>query len=70
MNKTPRRILLVEDNPAHAALIRQAFVSGATPVALTTATSLHEARRSIAQSLPDLAIVALELARRTEAWPC
>jgi ammonium transporter, Amt family len=61
MNKTSQRILLVEDNPAHASLIRQAFASGTMPVELTTVASLRKARENIARSLPDLAIVDLGL---------
>ena len=55
------QLLLVEDNPAHAELIRRAFLACDRPVALTVARSLHEARATLATALPDLAIIDLLL---------
>ena len=55
------QLLLVEDNPAHAELIRRAFVSSDRPVSLTVARSLQEARATLATTQPDLAIIDLLL---------
>ena len=55
------QLLLVEDNPAHAELIRRAFVSSDRPVSLTVARSLQEARATLATAQPDLAIIDLLL---------
>ena len=55
------QLLLVEDNPAHAELIRRAFVSSDRPVSLTVARSLQEARVTLATAQPDLAIIDLLL---------
>jgi signal transduction histidine kinase len=51
------QLLLVEDNPAHAELIRRAFQSYDGEVHLTVARSLQEARATLATTLPDLAII-------------
>jgi signal transduction histidine kinase len=55
------QLLLVEDNPAHAELIRRAFLAADRPVALTVARTLHEARATLALAAPDLAIIDLLL---------
>ena len=55
------QLLLVEDNPAHAELIRRAFLSYDRPVALTVARTLQEARATLATVQPDLAIIDLLL---------
>jgi len=64
-------ILLVEDEKAHAELIRRAFESQANEVSLTIASTLAEARRYIADELPDLVITDLLLpdGRGTELLP-
>ena len=41
-------LLLVEDDPAHAELIRRAFLAYDGPVRLTVARSLQEARATLA----------------------
>ena len=60
---TARRthILLVEDSPGHAALIRRAFQAQTPEIVLTVAQSLREARQIISESVPDLAVVDLVL---------
>ncbi len=55
------QILLVEDEIAHAALIRRAFELRESQVELRVTHSLREARRAMAQTKPDLAIVDLLL---------
>src|SRR5215831_20128514 len=55
------QLLLVEDDPAHAELIRQAFRSYDEPVQLTVVQSLREARASLSTTVPDLAIIDLLL---------
>jgi PAS domain S-box-containing protein len=54
-------ILLVEDEEAHAELIRRAFESQAGRVGLTVVQSLREAHTHLAASLPDLVIADLRL---------
>jgi two-component system sensor kinase FixL len=55
------QMLLVEDNPAHAALIRRAFQAYDVPVQLTVVRSLQEARATLATTRPDVAIIDLLL---------
>ncbi len=55
------QLLLVEDNPAHAELIRRAFLSYDRQVELTVARSLQEAQATLATVQPDLAIIDLLL---------
>ena len=55
-------ILLVEDEAAHAELIKRAFVlATATHVSLTVASTLQEARQRLADTTPDLMICDLKL---------
>ena len=54
-------VLLVEDEDAHAELIRRAFESQDEVIQLTVAKSLEEARNSLVEEIPDLAIVDLFL---------
>lgn len=54
-------VLLVEDEEAHAELIRRAFEPKEGLIRLTVARSLEEARACLTESLPDLAIVDLFL---------
>lgn len=64
MSERPLHILLVEDEPAHAALIREAFAGGEAlerPVRLTLAASLCDARACLSEALPDLVIADLRL---------
>ena len=61
MNSGSVQILLVEDNSAHAGLIRRAFESRPESFQLCVAGSLCEARASIVNSPPDLAIVDVGL---------
>lgn len=71
MKPEQTHILLVEDEKAHAELIRRAFQSQANKVSLTTAATLAEARRYIAIEHPDLVITDLLLpdGRGTELLP-
>ncbi len=66
-----RQILLVEDSATHAALITDAFASTDTPLHLSVATTLEEARKSIANQLPNLLLADLLLpdGRGTELLP-
>jgi signal transduction histidine kinase len=55
------QMLLVEDDLAHAELIRQAFRSYDEQVHLTVVRSLQEARAILSTTVPDLAIIDLLL---------
>jgi DNA-binding NtrC family response regulator len=55
------QLLLVEDDPAHAELIRRAFRSYDGQVHLTVVQSLQEARATLSTTMPDLAIIDLLL---------
>jgi PAS domain S-box-containing protein len=61
MEPRPTRILLVEDEEAHAELARRAFEDSPYPVALIRARNLHEARLRIATETPDLVLADLRL---------
>jgi len=54
-------ILLVEDNPAHAKLVRLAFENCALKARLIVVGTLREARARIAEVAPDLVITNLNL---------
>ena len=56
MTGEPTKILLVEDDPAHAGAIGRAFRSLGESVRLTTASSLREAFDCLEASQPDLVI--------------
>ena len=56
MDKKTIHILVVEDDPAHAELVRIAFQSQAELVKLTVASTLREARTKLEASTPDLVI--------------
>ena len=55
------RILLVEDEEAHAELVRRAFESAGVAVRLARARNLREARQMIADVPPDLVVADLRL---------
>jgi PAS domain S-box-containing protein len=61
MDENGTEILLVEDEPAHADLVRRAFARRNGGGRLAVATSLKEARYLLTQSPPDLMIVDLLL---------
>lgn len=65
------QILLVEDSPTHAELIRSALSAWDQPFVLTEARSLAEARQLLAATRPDLMVVDLMLpdGRGTELLP-
>lgn len=54
-------VLLVEDDPSHAELIRRAFASHDTSFRLNVASTLRDARTLMREEPPDLAIVDLFL---------
>lgn len=58
MSEEPIHILLVEDEPAHAELVRRAFEAHNDRARLTVAGSLGEARACLAQSKPLHLIIA------------
>lgn len=61
MNHQLARILLVEDEEAHAELVCRAFEAHRSRFHLTVAGSLAEARSCISESLPHLIITGLRL---------
>ena len=61
MDGNTTHILLVEDELAHAELIRRVFGSDGGRVKLSVVPSLGQARARIAESTPDLVIVDLRL---------
>ncbi len=61
MNRRHIRVLLVEDNPDHAELIRRSFEFQADLMSLASARNLSEARDSLAESEPDVALIDLKL---------
>ncbi|MFC1492116.1 GAF domain-containing protein, partial [Nitrospinota bacterium] len=61
MNAEKVRILLVEDEEAHAELVRRTFRPAAGQMSLTLARNLEEARARLAEALPDLVIADLRL---------
>ena len=61
MNDKPARVLLVEDDEAHAELIRRAFAGHGTQYDLAVAGNLAEARNYLTDTLPDLIIADLRL---------
>ena len=65
------QLLLVDDNPGHAELIRQAFGSSDAQVQVTVAQSLREARTILATTVPDLVIIDVLLpdGRGLELFP-
>lgn len=58
---TKLRLMIVEDDPAHARLIVRGFRTEVDDFELTTHFSLKDARAAIAESVPDLVIVDLSL---------
>ena len=61
MNRTAPHILLVEDERAHAELIRRAFEGYNRHIELHIANNLYEARASLAATTPNLIISDLRL---------
>jgi DNA-binding response OmpR family regulator len=55
------RILIVENEPAHAEAIRRAFEAAEPDIEIVVAASLKEFRSSIAERLPDIAIMDMNL---------
>ncbi len=71
MSEEKTYILVVEDEEAHAELIRRAFKSRAGRVGLTVARNLREARACLVESIPNLVIADLLLpdGKGTELLP-
>ncbi|HEY7489985.1 MAG TPA: response regulator [Candidatus Tectomicrobia bacterium] len=61
MTAKPLQLLLVEDDPAHAELIRRAFLLYDRQVHLTVVCSVREARAMLTTMVPDLAIIDILL---------
>ena len=61
MGKPPLRLLLVEDEVAHAAAIQHAFEDGETETQIEMMRTLEEFRRHSAARPPDLALLDLNL---------
>jgi GAF domain-containing protein/ActR/RegA family two-component response regulator len=61
MAETAMHILLIEDETAHAEIIRRAFEVYTKPVRLTVTSSLQQARTRLAEFVPDLIIADLRL---------
>ncbi|MCP3958979.1 MAG: PAS domain S-box protein [bacterium] len=61
MNRRKINVLLVEDEEAHAELIRRAFEPRAELMGLSWATNLREAREQLEKENPDLALIDLVL---------
>ena len=61
MGNPPLRLLLVEDEPAHAAAIQHAFETGEAETQIEVARTLEEFRRKSADQPPDLALLDLNL---------
>jgi len=61
MGNPPLRLLLVEDEPAHAAAIQHAFETGEAATQIEVARTLEEFRRKSAGQPPDLALLDLNL---------
>ena len=61
MRNSEIKILLVEDQRAHAKLIDRAFESAGPDFRLTVAHSLRDAQRILASWTPDVVIADLEL---------
>ncbi len=57
----PVRILIVEDEAAHAEAIRRALEKGALPAEVQVVHSLQDYRQSVTGSVPDIALVDLNL---------
>jgi len=61
MNEQTIHLLLVEDEEAHADLVRRAFEPHAAKYSLVVANTLEQARQYLAESIPDLLITDLAL---------
>ena len=61
MEKSPLRLLLVEDEPAHAVAIQHAFGNGGAETQIEVVGTLEEFRRRSADHPPDLALMDLNL---------
>ncbi len=61
MGAAPVRILIVEDEAAHAEAIRRALEGAATQNEVRVVNSLQEYRREVSDSPPDIVLVDLNL---------
>lgn len=71
MNQSKTQVLLVEDDEAHAELVRRAFEPRSATVDLRVAEDLQQARQQIADAPPDLMLIDLLLpdGRGTDLLP-
>lgn len=60
-SQKPIHLLLIEDEEAHAELVRRVLEEQATPIHLAIARSLHEARQYLSSATPDLVITDIRL---------
>ncbi len=60
-NRTKINVLLVEDEESHIELIQRSFESRGNLIRMKVARSLREARSTLGDQLPDLAIIDLKL---------
>ncbi len=61
MNATPCYLLIAEDEAAHVEAVRRAFEQVGTKVEIRNVTTLRGYRASVAERVPDLAVVDLNL---------
>lgn len=61
MKKKPERILLIEDEEAHAELVRRSFEDNGGETQLVVARTLKDARKIIAEKSPDVVFIDLIL---------
>src|SRR5690349_12830289 len=61
MAVSPKRILILEDEPAHALAIRRALEEAGTGAEIEVVGTLREYRLAVAAGLPDIALVDLNL---------
>lgn len=61
MKKKPERILLIEDEEAHAELVRRSFEDSGGETQLVVARTLKDARKIIAEESPDVVFIDLIL---------
>src|ERR1035438_4685452 len=61
MGKSPLRLLIVEDEAAHAAAIQRAFETNGAETQIEVVRTLQEFRRRSADHPPDLALLDMNL---------
>ena len=61
VDSTPVRIIIVEDEPAHAEAIRRAMEAAGTDADIQVVSTLREYREKVAADRPDIALIDLNL---------